>query len=178
MFYLLYELTKDSPGFFRLFGSPIFRTIAALSTALFICLLLYPWLIRKLQVKQIGQVVRHDGPETHLSKRGTPTMGGVLLILAMLVSCLFWCNLENPFVWLTLGITLAYAVIGFLDDYWKIRDRSSGGMPEKLKLVTQLVSVGVLVVVFFGYVAPTVSYDLKLYFPFVKPDLFAIELPA
>ncbi len=178
MFYFLWELSADSPGVFRLFGSPIFRTIAALATALFICLLLYPWLIRRLQVKQIGQVVRHDGPETHLSKRGTPTMGGTLLILSLFVSCLLWCNLTNPFVWLTLGITLAYAIIGFLDDYWKIRDRSSGGMSEKLKLVTQLLSVGAMCAVFFFMVAPDVGYSFEVHLPFVKPTLFTISLDA
>ena len=177
MFYWLWELSGDSPGIFRLFGSPIFRTIAALATALFICLLLYPWLIRRLQVKQIGQVVRNDGPETHFSKRGTPTMGGTLLILSLLFSCLLWCNLSNPFVWLTLGITLAYAVIGFLDDYWKIRDRSSGGMPEKGKLISQFACVGIVVVVFFFFVAPKVGYTFDVHLPFVKPTLFVIHLP-
>ncbi len=198
MFYWLWEISQDQPGLFRLFGSPIFRTIAALITSLFICLLLYPWLIRKLQVKQIGQVVRNDGPETHLAKRGTPTMGGVLIIVAVLVSCLFWGNLRNPFVWLTLAIMLGYAVIGFLDDYWKIRDRSSGGMSEKLKLTLQFLIVGVVVAVFFGVIAPTQVpvehclalpkasaicfpsleplYSFDVHLPFVKPSLFTIHL--
>jgi phospho-N-acetylmuramoyl-pentapeptide-transferase len=177
MFYWLWEVTQDSPGFFRLFGSPIFRTIAALATALFICLLLYPWLIRRLQVKQIGQVVRADGPESHFSKRGTPTMGGTLLVLALLMSCLLWCNLANPFVWLTLAVLLAYAVIGFLDDYWKIRDKSSGGMPEKGKLISQLVTVAIVCGIFFFEIAPTVGYSLEVHLPFVKPQLFTIPLP-
>lgn len=176
MFYWLWEISQDQPGLFRLFGSPIFRTIAALITSLFICLLLYPWLIRKLQVKQIGQVVRNDGPETHLAKRGTPTMGGVLIILAVLVSCLFWCNLHSPFVWLTLAITVAYAIIGFIDDYKKIRNRSSGGMSEKVKLISQFATVGAVVAVFFSEVAPTVGYSFDVHLPFVKPSLFTIHL--
>jgi phospho-N-acetylmuramoyl-pentapeptide-transferase len=177
MFYWLWEITSDSPGIFRLFGSPIFRTIAALMTALFICLLLYPWLIRRLQVKQIGQVVRNDGPESHFSKRGTPTMGGTLLVLALLVSCLLWCNLANPFVWLTLAVLLAYAVIGFLDDYWKIRDRSSGGMPEKGKLISQFATVAIVCGIFFFEIAPTVGYSMEVHLPFVKPQLLTISLP-
>ena len=104
MFYWIYELNAADPGVFRLFGSPVFRGIAALLTALIVCLLLYPWLIRQLQLKQIGQVVRDDGPESHFKKRGTPTMGGTLLVLSVIISTLLWCNLSNPFVWLTLGI--------------------------------------------------------------------------
>ncbi|MFT7580401.1 MAG: phospho-N-acetylmuramoyl-pentapeptide-transferase [Myxococcota bacterium] len=177
MFYWLYEITQDSPGFFRLFGSPVFRAIAALTTALFICFLLYPWLIRRLQQRQIGQVVREDGPESHYKKRGTPTMGGTLLIISMVVSCLLWCDLSNPFIWLTLGITVCYTVIGFLDDYWKLRDRSSGGMPEKMKLVSQLLTVGVFMWVFFTFFAGDLNYSTELHFPFVKPETFTLYLP-
>ena len=179
MFYWLHQIWgEDAPGFFRLLDSSVFRAIMALSTSLFITLLLYPWLIRRLQQKQIGQVVRNDGPESHYKKRGTPTMGGTLLILSALVSCLLWCDLENPFVWLTLGITASYTVIGFLDDYWKLKDKSSGGMPEKGKLLSQLGSVGVFMWIFFAYVAPEVNYSLHLHFPFVKPETFTLELPA
>ena len=100
MFYWIYELQGSTPGVFRLFGFPSFRAIAALSTALLTCLILYPWLIRQLQIKQIGQVVRDDGPESHFKKRGTPTMGGTLLVISLTVSTLLWCDLRSPFVWL------------------------------------------------------------------------------
>ncbi|MCA9518189.1 MAG: phospho-N-acetylmuramoyl-pentapeptide-transferase, partial [Myxococcales bacterium] len=110
--------------------------------------------------------------------RGTPTMGGTLLILSALVSCLLWCDLQNPFVWLTLGITACYTVIGFLDDYWKLRDKSSGGMPEKGKLISQLATAGLFMGLFFTTIAPEVNYDLQLNFPFVKPEVFTLELPA
>jgi len=179
MFYFLHQLWGDkSPGFFRLLDSSVFRAIMALSTALFICLLLYPWLIKKLQAKQIGQVVREDGPESHFKKRGTPTMGGTLLILSALVSCLLWCDLANPFVWLTLGITACYTVIGFLDDYWKLRDKTSGGMSEKGKLLSQLLTVGFFMFIFFTFVASEVHYDMRLHFPFVKPETFTLHLPT
>ncbi len=177
MFYWLFELQGAAPGVFRLFGSPVFRAMAALATALVTCLVLYPWLIRQLQMKQIGQVVRDDGPESHYKKRGTPTMGGTLLVLALCVSSLLWCNLASPFVWLTLFITLAYAVVGFLDDYLKLRDKSSGGLAERWKIISQFTTVGVAVGVFFAFVAEDVGYDMMVNLPFVKPDTFSFMLP-
>jgi phospho-N-acetylmuramoyl-pentapeptide-transferase len=176
MFYWIYELNASDPGVFRLFGSPVFRGIAALLTALIVCLLLYPWLIRQLQLKQIGQVVRDDGPESHFKKRGTPTMGGTLLVLSVIVSSLLWCNLRNPFVWLTIAIIISYAAIGFADDYLKLHRASSGGLSERWKLLSQLLSVGVVVGLFFGGIAQEVDYDMSVYFPFVKPETFAITL--
>jgi phospho-N-acetylmuramoyl-pentapeptide-transferase len=178
VFYWLYQIQADSPGAFRLFGSPVFRAIAAMSTALVICLVLFPWLIRQLQVKQVGQVVRNDGPESHFKKRGTPTMGGTLIVVALLVSCLLWCNLANPFVWLVLGIAVAFAVVGFLDDYLKLKKTSSGGLTEGWKMAAQFGSVAVFCAVLFVWVAPGVGYNTTLYFPFVKPDLFSLELPV
>jgi len=179
MFYYLHQILGDTgPGFFRLLDSSVFRAIMALSTALVICLLLYPWLIRRLQAKQIGQVVRDDGPESHFKKRGTPTMGGTLLILSALVACLLWCDLRNPFVWLTLGITACYTVIGFLDDFWKLRDRTSGGMPERWKLISQLGTAGLFMGIFFTSIAPEVAYDTQLHFPFVKPETLTLDLPV
>lgn len=176
MFYWLFELQGSTPGVFRLFGSPVFRALAALSTALVTCLVLYPWLIRQLQLKQIGQVVRDDGPESHFAKRGTPTMGGTLLVVSLVCSCLLWCNLKNPYVWLTLSITLVYAAIGFADDYLKLHREDSGGLPERWKLITQLGSVAALMVVFIGYVAPDVGYSTTVYLPFVKPEVFHLNL--
>ena len=180
MFYWIYELQGAAPGMLRLFGSPVFRAIAALATALLTCLVLYPWFIRQLQMKQIGEVVRHDGPESHLSKRGTPTMGGTLLVLAVLVSCLLWCNLRNEFVWMTLAITLIYAGVGFVDDYMKLHGKDGkGGLSERGKMITQIGSVAILMGIFFGSsMADDAGYNTVLYLPFVKPESFALELPA
>jgi phospho-N-acetylmuramoyl-pentapeptide-transferase len=177
MFYWLYEIQLDNPGVFRLFASPVFRAIAALATALLMCLVLYPWLIRQLQLKQIGEVVRHDGPETHFKKRGTPTMGGALLVVALLCTCLLWCNLRNPFVWLTLGITIVYAAVGFIDDFMKLQGKGKAGLSEKAKIFAQLSSAGVFMAIFFLHVAPDAGYSTDLYFPFVKPDTYALTLP-
>jgi phospho-N-acetylmuramoyl-pentapeptide-transferase len=178
MFYWIYELQGANPGIFRLFGSPVFRAIAALATAMVTCLVLYPWLIRQLQLKQIGEVVRDDGPESHFAKRGTPTMGGTLLVISVVCACLLWCNLSNPFVWLTLLITVVYAAIGFADDYMKLHGKGSGGMSERLKMATQIGSVAIVMWIFFAHIAPEVGYDTTLNFPFVKPDTFQLELPA
>jgi phospho-N-acetylmuramoyl-pentapeptide-transferase len=178
MFYWLYEIQANDPGMFRLFGSPVFRAIAALFTALITCLLLYPWLIRQLQLKQVGQVVRDDGPESHFKKRGTPTMGGTLLIVALIATCLLWCNLANPFVWLTLAITTIYGIVGFIDDWMKLHRKSSGGLSERSKIITQVGSVALLMTLFFTTIAPDAGYSTNLHIPFVKPEIFTLHLPA
>ncbi len=121
------------------------RIILATLTALFLTLFLYPWFIRTLQRIQLGQVVRDDGPESHLSKRGTPTMGGSLIIFAIIISTLLWSNMGNPYVLLASLVTAGFGVVGFLDDYLKIRRKSSGGLSGKLKLLGQFaVAIGVV----------------------------------
>ncbi|MGM0576600.1 MAG: phospho-N-acetylmuramoyl-pentapeptide-transferase [Myxococcota bacterium] len=177
MFYWLFELQGAEPGAFRLFGSPVFRAIAAMVTAMITCLVLYPWLIRQLQLKQIGQVVRDEGPETHYQKRGTPTMGGTLMVVALVATCLLWSNLKSPFVWLTLAVTVVYAVVGFLDDWLKLTRSDSGGLSEKGKLATQILSVAALFAVFFVHIAPDLGYSTRLHIPFVKPETFTLDLP-
>jgi phospho-N-acetylmuramoyl-pentapeptide-transferase len=177
MFYWLYELQGTTPGIFRLFGSPVFRAMAALATALVTCLVLYPWLIRQLQLKQIGQIIRDDGPESHFAKRGTPTMGGTLLVISVVGACLLWCNLNNPFVWLTLVITVVYAIVGFLDDFLKLHHKNTGGLSERWKILMQVGSVALVMWYFFLYVAPGAGYDTTLNFPFVKPETFQLILP-
>ena len=100
-----------------------FRVIMATLTAMIISFLVAPWFIRELQKKQIGQVVRSDGPETHFKKRGTPTMGGALILVSVLVPTIFWCDMRNVFVWATTAVTAGYGVIGYLDDYLKIKTK-------------------------------------------------------
>ena len=102
-----------------------FRVIAAMLTALCISFFLHPWFIRRLQSRQIGQVVRDDGPESHFSKAGTPTMGGSLVVFALVIPTIIWAELSNLFVWAALTITVSFAVIGFVDDYLKLREQSS-----------------------------------------------------
>jgi len=179
MFYWLFELQGDTPGILRLFGSPVFRAMAALATAFVACFALYPWFIRQLQMKQIGEVVRNDGPESHLAKRGTPTMGGTLLVVALLLTCLLWCDLSNIFVWLTCAVTLIYAGVGFVDDYMKLHGKGGkGGLSERSKMITQIGSVALMMFWFFTELAPEVGYTTQLYLPFVKPTTFAEPLPT
>src|SRR5258707_15353204 len=128
-----------------------FRVIAATATAMLISFFLAPWFIRELQKKQIGQVVREDGPEGHKIKSGTPTMGGALILLSVLVPTILWCDLSNIFVWATTAVTAGYGVIGYLDDYLKIKAKTSDGLPGRYKLLGQfLVAGGVLAYVFYN----------------------------
>ncbi len=122
-----------------------FRTILSTLTAMVMSFALGPWFIRRLQEKQIGQVVRDDGPQSHLSKRGTPTMGGSLILFTMVVPTVLWADPHNTFVWLTLIVTVCYGIVGFLDDYLKIKKKNSGGLAGRYKLVGQ-VAVAALVV--------------------------------
>src|SRR5262244_1133755 len=104
-----------------------FRTAYASITALLISLLLGPWLITRLREFQIGQQIREEGPQSHQKKKGTPTMGGLLIVVSIVLPTLLWANLRNPYIWIAVSTTLAYAAVGFADDYIKIvRKRSLG----------------------------------------------------
>ncbi len=113
------------------------RIILATLTALLLSLVLYPWFIRTLQKIQLGQVVRDDGPQSHLSKRGTPTMGGSLILFTLIIPTVLWADMRNPYVLLASLTTAGYGVIGFVDDFLKIRKKHSGGMPAKVKFGLQ-----------------------------------------
>jgi phospho-N-acetylmuramoyl-pentapeptide-transferase len=122
-----------------------FRTIMATLTAMVMSFALGPWFIRRLQEKQIGQVVRDDGPQSHLSKRGTPTMGGSLILFTLVVPTVLWADPHNSFVWLTLIVTVCYGIVGFLDDYLKIKKKDSGGLAGRYKLVGQVLVASLVV---------------------------------
>ncbi len=122
-----------------------FRMIAATVTAMLFTFLLSPWFIRELQRKQIGQVVREDGPASHRIKAGTPTMGGALILLSVLVPTILFCDPHNFFVWATTAVTAGYGVIGYLDDYLKIKGKNSRGVPGRYKLLGQFAIGGAAV---------------------------------
>ncbi len=122
-----------------------FRTIMATMTAMVMSFALGPWFIRRLAEKQIGQVVRDDGPQSHLSKRGTPTMGGSLILFTLVVPTVLWADPHNSFVWLTLIVTVCYGIIGFLDDYLKLKKKNSGGLAGRYKLVGQVLVASLVV---------------------------------
>ncbi len=157
-----------------------FRIIMATLTAMLFSFFISPWFIRELQKKQIGQVVRDDGPQSHKIKQGTPTMGGALILLSVLVPTILWADLHNPFVWATTAVTAGYGVIGYLDDYLKIKAKNSKGVPGRFKLLGQLViGGGVLAYVFFKQSAVPADWWAirdRLSIPFVAFDKHPVTL--
>jgi len=173
LYWLLYE--KLFPFFhpFRIFRYLTFRTAFASGTALLIALFIGPWVIQKLREFQIGQYVRDDGPQTHLKKTGTPTMGGVLIGIAILLPTVLWSDPANPFVWIVVVSTLAFGAIGFADDYIKVVQRRSLGLTARAKLFYQAM-VGVAVAVALVVLVQFKLFSTQLTVPFVKslrPDL-------
>src|SRR5246127_149874 len=140
---------------FNLFRYITFRSGGAVMTALVISFLLGPAVIRWLKVKQRqGQPIRVDGPESHLlTKKGTPTMGGVLILLALALSTLLWADLRNRFVWVVLFVTVGLGAIGFADDYLKLTRRNSKGLPGRLKLAGQI-AIGLVAALAIGRLSP------------------------
>ncbi len=142
IYHLLYPL-HTSISAFNVFRYITFRTIYASLTAFIICFLLGPWVIKRLRRLQVGQFIRDDGPETHYKKSGTPTMGGVLIIGAVVVATLLWANLTNYYIWICLLVIVGFGAIGFVDDYrMQVKKRSKGlGAKEKFLLQTVLATV-------------------------------------
>ena len=167
LYWLLYE--KLFPFFhpFRIFRYLTFRTAFATLTALLIALFVGPWVIQKLREFQIGQYVRDDGPKSHLKKTGTPTMGGVLIAIAILLPTVLWSDPANPFVWITVFSTLAYGAIGFADDYTKVVRKRSLGLTARAKLLWQAL-VGLLVAAALVALDQLHMFSTRLTVPFVK----------
>jgi phospho-N-acetylmuramoyl-pentapeptide-transferase len=173
LYWLLYQKLFPYFRLFRIFRYLTFRTVFASLTALLIGLLIGPYVIERLREFQIGQYIREEGPQSHQKKSGTPTMGGVLICISILVPTLLWSDLSNPFVWLVMLSTLAFGAIGFADDYIKVVHRRNLGLTAKAKLGLQLVaSAGVAVTLLRMEMHG--NYSTKLMFPFLKrfrPDL-------
>lgn len=127
---------------FQVFQYITLRAILGVLTALLIAFLVGPWMIRRLARYKVGQQVRDDGPQSHLSKAGTPTMGGALILVAVTVATLLWADLSNRHVWLVLGVTLAFGLIGAVDDYKKLRHGNSKGLSARAKFFWQVVAGG------------------------------------
>lgn len=166
IYHLLYPLHTAFSSF-NVFRYITFRTIYATITALVICFVIGPWLIRKLQSMQIGQQIREDGPQSHLVKKGTPTMGGLLIIFAVVVSTLLWANLTVDYIWLILLVTVGYGLIGFVDDYRKLIDKSSKGVPGKVRLAGEILIA--LFVSIILYMKP--GFNTQVTIPFFKTVL-------
>ncbi len=172
MFYhLLYPLVSYHTVF-NVFRYVTFRTAGAIITSLLISLLLGPYLIRRLRTLHVEQQIREDGPGAHVQKAGTPTMGGLLILTAVVSSTLLWANLTSRFVWLILFGTLAMGTVGFFDDYLKLLRKSSKGLPPRYKFTWQIL-LGLAVGVYL-YLFPVDEFTTKLSVPFFKwvlPDL-------
>ena len=167
LYNLLYPLA-DQISLFNVFRYLTFRTGGAVITALIVSFVAGPKIIRFLRSRQNGgQPIREDGPEGHLlTKKGTPTMGGFLILLALTISTLLWADLANPFIWIVLGVTLSYGVIGFIDDNLKVTKRSSGGLSARLKLILQAV-IG-LIATYLIMIAMPAGLSDTLAVPFLK----------
>lgn len=169
LYHLLYPLHTVF-SVFNVFRYITFRTIYASITALILSWLLGPWVIRKLTERQIGQYVRDDGPPTHMTKTGTPTMGGLLILFATVVATLLWGNLTNFFVWMVLLVTITYGAIGFLDDYLMQIKKQSMGLPGRTKILAEVV----IALVVSGLLFSRPDFDTHVSVPFLKqigPDL-------
>ena len=149
------------PGVLNLFRYLSFRTGGAVATSLFLGLLIGPRFIGWLRVRQgKGQPIRADGPQTHLAKRGTPTMGGLMILTSMAISILLWMDLSNPFVWACTFVTLGFGAIGFLDDYDKVRKASTAGVSGRLRLLGEFAIAGIAALII------THENGTHLYLPF------------
>ncbi len=165
LLYLTEYLTRFHSGF-NVFQYLTLRAILGVLTALIISFLVGPAMIRRLSHYQIGQTVRDDGPESHLSKAGTPTMGGALILVAIGISTLLWSDLGNRYVWVALLVTFAFGIIGFVDDYKKLVMRDPRGLIARYKYLWQSV-VGIAAALFLYYSA-TNPVETQLIVPFVK----------
>jgi phospho-N-acetylmuramoyl-pentapeptide-transferase len=173
LYWLLYEKLYIYFHPFRIFRFLTFRTAFASLTALLIALFIGPFVIQKLKEFQIGQFVREDGPQSHLKKSGTPTMGGVLIGIAILLPTILWSDPANPFVWITVFATVAFGAIGFADDYIKVVQRRSLGLTARQKLVLQC-AAALLVALALVTLAQFKMFSTRMSVPFAKglrPDL-------
>jgi phospho-N-acetylmuramoyl-pentapeptide-transferase len=162
LYNLLYPLS-DRIGFFNLFQYITFRTVYALLTSLVICWLFGPRFIRWLKTtQQQGQPIRSDGPASHLSKQGTPTMGGMLILLSLTISTLLWADITNLFVWLGLFLTLGFGMIGWLDDHLKLSKGDPKGLSGRWKIVLQVAISGIAAIGLMNLTDPIIDI------PFLK----------
>ena len=165
LLYLTQYLAQFESGF-NVFNYLTMRAIMGALTALLISFIIGPRMIKRLQVNQLGQPVREDGPETHLLKAGTPTMGGTLILAAISISTVLWANLENIYVWIVLFVTLSFGVIGYVDDYKKLILQDPAGISAKQKLFWQ--SAAALIAAVALYVTATDDVQTSLLIPYFK----------
>jgi len=175
LYHLLYPLAADF-RIFNVFKYLTFRTIYAVITALVVSFILGPWVIRKLEALQARQVIRTDGPESHLKKSGTPTMGGILILASIVIPTLLWADLTNRYVWTTLFVILGYGLIGFTDDYKKVVEKDTKGLSPRQKMFWQMLIAGGAVC--FLVLVAGMSTELSVpFFKRLHPDLSYLYIP-
>ncbi|MCG8670181.1 MAG: phospho-N-acetylmuramoyl-pentapeptide-transferase [Pseudomonadales bacterium] len=162
----LAEYLAQYASVFNVFQYLTFRGILGVLTALVIAFIVGPYMIEKLSYHQIGQAIRDDGPQSHLSKAGTPTMGGALILVAISVSTLLWADLSNRYVWVVLIVTLVFGAVGWVDDYRKVVQKNSRGLPAKWKYFWQ--SIAGFGAAVFLYISATAPAETALLIPFLK----------
>ncbi|MBU6491904.1 MAG: phospho-N-acetylmuramoyl-pentapeptide-transferase [Burkholderiales bacterium] len=178
MLLTLAQWLHSDASFLRVFNYLTFRALMANLTALVIGLSCGPWVIRKLTAMKVGQAVRTDGPQTHLVKSGTPTMGGVLILIAITVSTLLWANLSNRFIWIVLLVTIGFGVIGWVDDYRKVVYKDPRGMSSREKYFWQSV-IGLFAALYLAFSVSEASNlkVLELFVSWVRNG-FPMSLPS
>ena len=173
LYWLLYQRLFVHFPPFRIFRYVTFRTAFASLTAMFMALIIGPAIIRQLREFQIGQYIREEGPKAHQKKAGTPTMGGVLITIAIIVPTLLWADLSNHFIWLVIFSTIGFGAIGFADDYLKVVNKRNLGLTGRMKLLLQFSVAGIVGIALVTLTA-TNQYSTHLMVPFIKqfrPDL-------
>jgi phospho-N-acetylmuramoyl-pentapeptide-transferase len=178
MLLILAQWLQDDFGAFRVFNYITFRAVLATLTALLIGLVCGPWVIRKLSALKIGQAVRNDGPQSHLAKSGTPTMGGVLILLGIFISCILWADLSNRFIWIVLLVTFGFGLIGWIDDYRKVTRQDPKGMSSREKFFWQT-CIGLFAALYLAFSVSEVNNlkVLQLFLDWIKSG-FTLDLPA
>jgi phospho-N-acetylmuramoyl-pentapeptide-transferase len=174
LYHLLYPLHTYVSAF-SVFRYITFRSIYATITALLIAFLIGPWLIKKLQHLQIGQTIRRDGPESHFKKEGTPTMGGTLILLSIVLPTLLWADLTNIYVWIVLFVTVSFGAVGFVDDWRKIKEKNSKGLSARQKMFwLTLIACTATVLLYLSGFKSTVAFP---FFKTFRPDFGLFYIP-
>jgi len=166
MLFWLFEFLSHYYHAFNVFQYLTLRAILSTLTALSVALALGPYLIRRLNAFNIGQIVRPEGPHSHIIKAGTPTMGGALILIAIIIATLLWANLTNRYIWLILFVTVSFGLIGFIDDYRKLILKNSYGLPPRWKFFWQ--SLLGLMVAGYLYITANTTAETQLFIPFFK----------
>ena len=172
MFLPFLDFLAESYGPFRIFNYFTFRAILATLTSLIFCLVFGKYFISFLEHRNFGQVIRELGPEKHYEKKGTPTMGGILILAAVTFSCLCWGDFGNRYLWVMIFLIISFGTLGFLDDFLKLKFNSSDGLSAKMKIFWQILFASIIVT--YLYLSHSIPQEISLYLPFLKD--FALNL--